>query len=67
MNERYKVDNIFNLIFFLFFKKMYNKPINENFDKKAPGINSSPKGPVSLPYQSDLKPNKSLPKPNSDL
>ena len=28
-----------------------------------PGINSSPNGPVNLPYQFDLNPNKSSPKP----
>ena len=32
-----------------------------------PGINSSPKGPVNLPYQFDLKPIMSLPNPNSEL
>ena len=45
----------------------YIKPKSVNFDIYEPGISSSLKGPVNLPYHSDLKPNKSFPKPSFDV
>ena len=59
------------------YNKAYNKTIENpdfqwnpnklNFDRYDPGINSSPNGPVNLPYQFDLNPNKSSLKPSLEL
>ena len=39
-------------------------PKSPNLETNTPGINSSPNGPVKRPYQFDLNPSKSYPKPS---
>ena len=52
------------MLFSNFFIDIRNTNPNKlNFDRYDPGINSSPNGPVNLPYQFDLNPNISFPKP----
>ena len=56
------------LFFQIFLLEIRNtNPNKPNFDRYDPGINSSPNGPVNLPYQFDLNPNKSFPKPSLDV